>query len=723
MATTDYDVIAAEVHRKALDNVTTEMGITLVRTSGSPVVTEANDFSTCLLDAIPEQLSLSPYILFHVGSSLVGTQVIAELVKDADDLRPGDGWIVNDPYTGGAMHQGDVSVIMPTFVGDELLGWSFTDMHVLDVGGVGVSGFAPGAHDVYQEGLRFPPVRVIRDGAIGSEWEKFIAANVRAPGPVLNDIRSMIASNNTAAAKLKDVVREFGVEGHREYCEINKTLSEQLLRERIAKLPDGVYESTHWTEFDGHEGPDLLLEVGLRLEIDGTDLTFIYSGVPQIDAFVNSTHGAMFGNAMTALLTVLVYGDLPLNSGLWRPITLDIGPTGTVVNAEPPAPVSNAHNHVGFSACKLAKELLCQACALSDDPTLRSRVAGQHVDGLPSQALTGKNQHGGVSVTFYMDNVVGVGGAAQTVGDGQDCYGMTCTTGGGIPDVETHEATDPVLCLWRRLVPNSGGPGQNRGGLGVETAYAIHYTDRMAGMAFNSCAQVPPRGAGGGLPGAVGTFYPLRDSNVRELIRGGLTATVDRLAGERQKVRDKISHIVLERGDVAVTTSGGGPGLGDPLLRPLAPIGADLRAGYITPAHAEAAYGVVLDADGGIVQDASLERRESIRRERVGGEPRNPLRVPAHMGVSVERRNGSWACASCEEALGATSENWRDAAVMRESPVAERFVELEMIVRDRLEPPRVLMLEYFCPGCAASLGVDVVTSDTGTCAAPILSDG
>jgi N-methylhydantoinase B len=199
MSTThDYDVIAAEVHRKAMQNITDEMAITLVRTSGSPIVTESKDFSTCLMNTVPEHLGFSSYVLFHVGSSLIGTQVIAKEASVATDLQPGDGWIVNDPHSAGAMHQGDVSVIMPTFYEGEHIGWSFANMHVLDVGGVGISGYAPGAHDVWQEGMLFPPVRIIREGAIDSEWEKYIAANVRAPGPVLNDIRSMIASNNTA---------------------------------------------------------------------------------------------------------------------------------------------------------------------------------------------------------------------------------------------------------------------------------------------------------------------------------------------------------------------------------------------------------------------------------------------------------------------------------------------------------------------------------------------
>src|SRR6201992_2295131 len=171
MSTThDYDVIAAEVHRKAMQNITDEMAITLVRTSGSPIVTESKDFSTCLMNTVPEHLGFSSYVLFHVGSSLIGTQVIAKEASVATDLQPGDGWIVNDPHSAGAMHQGDVSVIMPTFYKDEHIGWSFANMHVLDVGGVGISGYAPGAPAAWAGGGRVPPLRDIRDGGVGGEW-------------------------------------------------------------------------------------------------------------------------------------------------------------------------------------------------------------------------------------------------------------------------------------------------------------------------------------------------------------------------------------------------------------------------------------------------------------------------------------------------------------------------------------------------------------------------
>src|SRR6478735_2015462 len=148
----DFDPIAVEIHRKALENITNEMALTLIRTA----------------------------------SSLIGTQTIADRVAGSD-LQPGDGWVANDPYDSGAMHQGDVGIIMPLFHYGEHVGWAFSNVHVLDIGGGAISGFAPSARTMYEEALRFPAVRIIREGRVEPEWERFIAANVRTPGPVLND--------------------------------------------------------------------------------------------------------------------------------------------------------------------------------------------------------------------------------------------------------------------------------------------------------------------------------------------------------------------------------------------------------------------------------------------------------------------------------------------------------------------------------------------------------
>jgi N-methylhydantoinase B len=708
VSTRSYDVVAAEVHRKALENLTNEMAIALVRTSGSPVVTEAKDFSTCVLDTIPEHLGFAAYVLFHAGTSLVATEVISQL--HADGVQPGDGWIVNDPHEGGAAHQGDVAIVMPVFHEGELLAWTFANMHVLDVGGTGVSAFAPGAYDMFEEGLRFPPLRIIRGGEIQHPWEDFIAANVRMPGPVLNDIRSMIASNNVGARKFREIVDEYGRDRHVEFCRINKDLTEELLRQRIALIPDGIYETVDWNEFDGHAGPDQLLEMRLRLEVDGTDLRFSYSGVPQVDAFVNSTRGAMLGQTLTAVLTTLTYADVPINGGLWRPISVDLGEPGTIVNSRPPAAVSNAHSEVGMRAVKMTREVLSQALALSSDARLRSRVGAQAQDGWPGVGLYGLNQHRSPTVVFMNDCSIGQGGGAQAVIDGQDAYGCTCMTGCGLPDVEGQEALNPLLFLWRRIVPNSGGPGQWRGGQGMEEAFVIRGTERLAGPGFNACAQVPPRGFGGGYPAAASSFYPIREANVAGLLARGVLPTPERLEGAREDVRSKVTRLAVHDGEVMVFAGGGGGGVGDPLLRSLAAVHADVRAGYVTASHAQVVYGVVLAEDGDVDPEATALRRREIRRQRIGSEPTRDMVAPDSTGVSVGRGDGSWVCTCCAGAIAPLAENWRDRAAARETLIDDAYAQREMYVRSRSEVPEVTVREYFCTRCAAVLGVDVATA-------------
>lgn len=726
MTTRDnYDVIAAEVHRKALENLTHEMAITLIRTSGSPVVTEAKDFSTCLLDTVPEHLGFAAYVLGHFGSSLVGTRAVADLVREGD-LHQGDGWLVNDPHTAGALHQGDIAVIMPTFYRGEHLGWSFANMHVLDVGGGGISGYAPGAHDVFQEGLRFAAIRIIRNGVIEPEWWHFIADNVRVPGPVINDIKSMIAANNTATRKLGEIIDEFGIERHRRFCEINKDLTEEVLRERISRIPDGVYEAVDWDEFDGHGGADRLLELRLRLEVDGSELRFAFSGVPQVDAFVNSTTGAMMGQSMSSILTTLAYGDLPVNGGIWRPIHFDLGEPGTIVNASPPAPVSNAHCEVGARAGKLVRAVLAEALSFSEDPVLRGRVSSQAHDSFPGMAFVATNQHGGTSVMFYVDTATGIGGPAQTVHDGQDAYGFTNMTGCGLPDVETHEAADPVLFLWRRLVPNTGGAGQTRGGQAFEQAYALRYSENAAGPSFNAAAQVPARGFGGGAPGAASNVYVVRETNLSELFAEGKVPTRERLKGRTESVPSKVAHMVLSRDEVYVVTGGGGGGLGDPLLRSPEAVAADVAAGYVTARVADAVYGVSVDRRGVVDYAETSRRRLEIRRARIGGEPTRELEPSRDVGVPIAfvsdgETDGVFACAYCESVLCDSRANWREsAAILVEAPITEVFAEREMYVRPSVSAPRVMLREYYCPACAGALGTDIVTEGMQPLPAPRL---
>lgn len=711
----EYDPIAVEIHRKALENLTAEAALAMVHTSGSPTATYSKDFSTCFLDAEGEQLGFASYILAHSASSWLGTRkVIEHLRAVSENPQPGDGWIVNDPYVGGALHQGDVGVITPTFFEGMHAGWAFANMHVADVGGSGVSGFAPEARSVYEEGMRFPLLRVIRGGRLDPEWERCIEANVRSSSVVLNDIRGMIAANNVAQIKQAALIGRFGLERHREYCEITKQLTEDLLRRRISGMLDGTYESVDWVEYDGH-GRDRLLLIRCRMTVVGSDLCFDFEAAPQIDGYVNACEGAVFGCVMTSILTTLAYGDLPFNAGMWRPISISLGEPGTIVNAVPPAPVSSAHGETGGRVVKLVKDLLTQALSLSEEPALRARVAGQAQDGSPTAGLFGMNQFGRQSIVFHMDMATGKGGGAQSFMDGQDCYGGTMMAGCGLPDVEAHEANDPVVFLWRRIDSNSGGPGMFRGGQGIDQAYVLYYGEELSGFVATLVSQVPPIGAGGGLVASASAVIPIRNSNIDELIAQARQPVAENLKGTVEKIPNKVGHFTIYRGDVMRFRAGGGGGVGDPLLRDPDLVARDVRDGYITEQNAWSAYGVILDEHGEPLPHATDEQRRAIRTERVGRTPPLELRAPADVGISLVcpgPLKAEWVCASCGTSLCDARDDWkRTGTVLRSDRISRRLEEWDMRVRDRANPPSVLLREYFCPGCAMCLGMDVTTED------------
>jgi N-methylhydantoinase B len=705
METQTADPVSIEIHRKALENITSEMAIALTRTSGSPVVYEVQDFATSLLDTDGEQLAMSATVLFHAGSSLLGTRAI---IDSLDGARPseGEGWIVNDSFDGGAQHQGDVAIIMPTFYEGEHVGWAFTNVHVLDVGGMGVSGFAPGAKTVFDEGVRFPAIKVMKDGELDAEWVKYLRANVRIADLVINDLRAMIAANNVAQRKLVELIDRFGFEDHQEFCRINKTLTEEAFRSRIAKLPDGVFETAEWVEYDGHSAAELL-EMRCRLEIKGTEMLFSFTGAPQTTGFVNAAKGVVHGAVMSAILTTLGYGDLPFNAGLWRPVSIEIGEPGTIVNAVSPAPVTSGHATCGVRVTRASKDVLVQACGLSEDPVLRSRVAAMAHDSIVLNPLAGIG-HGGVpTVVFFMDLTTGHGGGAQTSFDGQDSYGLTSTPGVGLPNVETNEAHQPALYLWRRLVPQSGGPGMFRGGQALELAYSVYETDLLDGAVTAGCTETPARGVAGGYSGAGSSWSSYHETNLEQLLSEGRQPLPAALEGEAPHQKSNEGRLELRENEVIRMRGGGGGGLGDPLLRDPDLVAKDVRDGYVTESHAKTVYGVALDGDGEADANASAKLRLQLRRDRLGADPAQTANAPRDAGVSVVVDGEGWCCGHCEHALGPVSENWRESAHSHERPIAEAYEEREMAVRDRLESPRIMLAERFCPGCASLLAADL----------------
>lgn len=717
----DYDVLGAEVHRKAIEEIAREMGITLVRTSGSPIVTEAKDLSCAVLNENTELIGFSGYVGFHVSTSVLGVEAVLRNY-DLDDIREGDAFIANDPHTSGAIHQGDVGVIMPYFYEDELVGWGYVNEHLLDVGGASVSGFAPEARDCFAEALRFPGNRFARDGRMTKDWALYIGTNVRVPVPVLNDIRSMIAALNAGHRRLIHVIEQHGLEAHREYCRINMALSEQQIRQRVSDLPDGEYESTEWIEYDGHGSPELF-ELSVRMTVDGDEMNVAFNGIDQVDCYVNGARPAVIGCAMTTLQTMFI-PDVPVNAAIWRAIKFDLGPEGTIVNSIPPAAVSQSHMECGIRILRLMSDVLSQAMSLASSDRLRSRVAGQPNNGLSTCTLTGADRRtGDPIVIFPVAPTVGLGGPAQSVADGVDTYSGQFNIGSKMAAVEIDESVGPMLVLWRRIEESCGGPGTMRGGQGMESALAIRNIDDMTGTAFNSVAEVPPQGTGGGLPGAASHYHVVRQSDVNKLLDEGVMTTPENLGGEYESMPAKTGTLTLEENDTIVFVGGGGGGLGDPLLRDPEVVAKDVADEYTARKIAEEVYGVVLNGDGTVDESATEAAREAIREQRIGAKPKRDL-LPSEereIGVSIAVEDGHWSCAYCGEDLGAVDANYRAACVHREGSASDVMPKYGARVRERTVDPDVILDEYFCPGCGMGVRSDIRLSTSEIPSAPRLT--
>ncbi|MCL6547413.1 MAG: hydantoinase B/oxoprolinase family protein [Alicyclobacillus sp.] len=703
--TGEYDPVTAEVIQMRLRSIVDEMATILMHTSGSPVLTEAQDFCTAIFDDQNEHIAFSGYVITHIGSSLVGVRSI-EAYYPRDEVCPGDHFILNDPYTAGALHQGDVAVISPLFYRDELVGWAFSNAHVLDVGGMSPGGWAPVARDVYAEGLNFPPTRIVHRGELNYEIFNLIRNNVRLPEPVVNDIKSLIASNTVSQRRLTELLDKVGVEEFRRYCEINKRLSERMVRERIEAIPDGVYEAEDWIEYDGHGDP-LLVRVSCRLTVEGSSLTFDFRGSdPQIDGFVNAPEGAMTGIVGAMILLGLAY-DVPVNAGVLRPVRIERGERGTVVNPTVPAPVSCAHMEGSSKAGRALWEAFVNAVQLSRNPLVRGRAAALSVYSWPGNSWVGLDKSGQYTAFAVMD--CGSGGlGAQSTGDGLDISAYEVMLNNTIPDVEINESLYPMLYLWRSIHRDSGGPGYYRGGQGIDLAWIPYETDRLSGTVENACAAVPSRGVLGGYPGGTNVYEVYRGIGaVEEMTAKGRILTLNDLAHCPEILPNHAADIQISNRDVFRQLTGGGGGYGDPLLRPAEKVCADVKHGFLSAAMARQAYGVILDDRLDVNVEATRQERDRRLFERMGrpvqGRPKEEPRfgiVPAPEGPEV-------VCAVCGHHFG-SPRDWRESLVSRTSHLAARLSELGIRILPR---PDLYLKEQFCPSCGVAVENRIVRGE------------
>jgi N-methylhydantoinase B len=605
------DPVTIEIFAKALENIAHEMGVVMMRASGSPVIAEAVDFSTFIADAEGDIVCYAGYITLYMGTARQAVKHILATTPRAD-IHPGDVFICNDPFTTGNAHQVDVGVVRPIFVGDELVAWCWAEAHVNDFGGFAPGSMAPMATETYGEALRLPGVKIVSRGRIIDDIWRIIETNIRVPEMVLGDIRCFIAACNRCDDRINTLVGQYGVETYRRYIEVSKDLAEQAVRERIAELPDGVYSAVEYEEHNGHTND--IYPVRATLTIDGGSMKVDLTGsAPQTDGFVNCSAAITLGCVVSPLLMTLL-PDLPINQGTLRPIEVVTKP-GTICDVQMPAPVSSGHLETGLRVCRVVTRLLAEVQAASGSPFVRDHVMATWQDSWCAGFFYAPDENG-VLVPFPDMNGGSGGAGAQPVADGMDVGGALPQPQNSLPDIEVNEFAYPVLYLWRRLNRNSGGPGKHRGGAGLDLGWTPWYTTGGQEHTMLSCWQVPPNGAVGGYPGSASGFTLTSGAGAdKALAEGRIPASPAELDAEPQALQGKQFGLIVLPGDVVTLRSGGGGGYGDPLDRDPEAVAADVRAGLVSTHAAGASYGVVV-ADGAPDAPATDARRAEIRAER-----------------------------------------------------------------------------------------------------------
>jgi N-methylhydantoinase B len=637
----DVDPVTVDIFAKALENIAAEMGVVMMRSSGSPAIAEAVDFSTFIADADGGIICYSGYIPLYLGPARQAVRHILDTVP-RERIRPGDMFICNDPFSTGSSHQMDIGVVRPIFAGEELMAWCWAEAHVADFGGIAPGGFAPMATETYGEALRLPGIKIVDRGELIDDVWRLIETNVRVPALVLADIRCFIAACNRCDERMQELLGRYGVTDFRRYVQAGAALAEQAVRRRIAGLPEGVYEAEDYVEHNGHSNG--LYRLHCRLTVHADRMVFDLSqSAPQTDGFVNCGAPTTFGAVTTPVLMSLLC-DLPINEGTLAPIEVITEP-GTICDVTMPAPVSSGHMETGMRVMKLVTGLLARVQAQSTEQFARERVMAPWQDSWNGGVFYAPDEDGQL-VPFLDMHGGGSGGGAQAVCDGMDVGGALGQPQNSIPDIEINELGYPVLYLWRRLNANSGGPGRYRGGDGVDLAWTPWRTPGGSASVFVSCWQVPPTGVFGGYPGSTSGFDLVRGAGAHAALAAGrIPASIDELDGEVSRLQGKQFGLAVGPGEVLHLHAGGGGGFGDPLLRDPGAVAADVAAGAVTEAAARAAYGVVLGPDGAPDPMATGRERDRLlagRREwdlETGAESLRTRRTPAAARL---RELGQW---------------------------------------------------------------------------------
>jgi|AP59_1055472.scaffolds.fasta_scaffold00120_4 N-methylhydantoinase B len=550
------DRITFEVVNNALVGVAEQMAATILRTSYSTVIREMLDYSTAVFDLEGRIIAQSCRIPIHLNSMSRSLRTTLDETIPITEWRPGDIIVTNDPYKGG-QHLPDIQTFLPVFSDSKLVAFCGTLGHHLDVGGMRPGSYAGDADEIYQEGLRIPPIKLFREGEINERLFALIAANIRQPETTIGDLRSQTAALEIGRDGIIELIERYGLETFKACMELAIESSEARMRDKLRELPNGTWEGEYFIDDDGVT--EDAIRIATKVTIDDGSIHVDFTGTdPQRRSPINATLSSCESATYFTILSILD-PTIPANYGVYKPITIT-APEGSIVNALPPAPVvgRNAVTHTVVGA--LTKAL---------SQVVPDRITASYYAMSNVYILAGDSGNDGRGWILF-DIEVGGGGGRHSK-DGLDCYSQGIHNLANTP-IEMVETTYPLRFRRYEFLPDSCGPGKHRGGLGVRRDIEFLDENGSLNTQFDKF-KIAPFGLFEGGDGATGRLV-LNPDDPNE-----------------KHLRSKTIDLKLKKGDVISIWTQGGGGYGPAAERDPDAIGRDIREGKITPAHARDTYG------------------------------------------------------------------------------------------------------------------------------------
>lgn len=567
-----FDLITFEVLRNALAAAADEMALMVMRSARSSVVRELLDFAAALCDRDGRLIAQGLSLPLHLGSIPDAIQTVR--AKFGDTLVPGDLVVLNDPFHGG-MHLPDIFMFKPIFFEGRLEGYAVVVAHHADVGGRVPGGGAADSTEIFQEGLRLPPLKLQAAGVPNEAVYDLIKLNVRVPDTVMGDLEGQVAGCMAGEHGLQALLTQYGRDNFLMYVDEILNYSERVTRQEIAHWPDGDYEFTDYEDHDGLKA--VLVPVKVRVEVRGDKVRFDFAGSsPQVRGAINCTP-SFARSAVYIAVRSLMRTPVPNNEGCFRPIEIAL-PEGSIFNPRPPAAFA-ARGVLGYRILDaifgaLAKAVPDQVPAAGDGGISGIRIGGYQRDS------TGGNR------AFQFNDIICGSWGAGAGRDGGEGLAHIATNISNQP-IEILEAENPVRVLHYGFVPDSGGPGQFRGGLALERHLKFAGEEAVLQVRTHR-RDVPPYALAGGRPGSTSRTYLGRD-------------------GEETLLDTKVTLGIRNGDEIRHVTAGGG-GFGDPLQRDPAMILEDVRNGKISRDYAQREYGVVIEAGALRIDDKATDQ-------------------------------------------------------------------------------------------------------------------